>query len=83
MGRLQWSGGRMILTTISFCITVPLKEITMEFKLKNESEPNRQIEAEELIFDQNKLIFLGRLYHSLVSKTITHLKVKAKGVLIT
>ncbi|KAI8093036.1 Sec8 exocyst complex component-specific domain-containing protein [Halteromyces radiatus] len=40
-------------------------EITMEFKLKNETEPNRQIEADELIFDQNKLIFLGRLYHSL------------------
>ncbi|CAO3591713.1 unnamed protein product [Absidia cylindrospora] len=40
-------------------------EITMEFKLKNESQPERQIEADELIFDQNKLIFLGRLYHSL------------------
>ncbi|KAI8340907.1 Sec8 exocyst complex component-specific domain-containing protein [Chlamydoabsidia padenii] len=40
-------------------------EITMEFKLKNASQPDRQIEADELIFDQNKLIFLGRLYHSL------------------
>ncbi|ORX58842.1 hypothetical protein DM01DRAFT_1333460 [Hesseltinella vesiculosa] len=40
-------------------------EITMEFKLKNESQPDRQIHADELIFDQSKLIFLGRLYHSL------------------
>ncbi|KAI8063832.1 Sec8 exocyst complex component-specific domain-containing protein [Gongronella butleri] len=40
-------------------------EITMEFKLKNETHADRQMEADELIFDQNKLIFLGRLYHSL------------------
>ncbi|CAO3612442.1 unnamed protein product [Cunninghamella echinulata] len=40
-------------------------EITMEFKLKNEKTPDRQLEADELIFDQNRLVLLGRLYHSL------------------
>lgn len=74
MGGLQWSGrAHDSHGCLYFCIAVPLKEITMEFKLKNESEPNRQIEAEELIFDQNKLIFLGRLYHSLVCKKSSHI----------
>ncbi|KAF7732333.1 hypothetical protein EC973_005229 [Apophysomyces ossiformis] len=36
-------------------------EITMELKLKND----RQLEADELIFDSKRLIALGRLYHSL------------------
>ncbi|CAO3622394.1 unnamed protein product [Cunninghamella blakesleeana] len=40
-------------------------EITMEFKLKNEKVADRQMEADELIFDQNRLVLLGRLYHSL------------------
>lgn len=36
----------------------------MELKLKND----RVLDASELIFDSKKLIALGRLYHTLVSK---------------
>lgn len=42
----------------------------MEFKLKNEKVADRQMEADELIFDQNRLVLLGRLYHSLVNSII-------------
>jgi hypothetical protein len=38
----------------------------MELKLKND----RVLDASELIFDSKKLIALGRLYHTLVSKEI-------------
>lgn len=37
----------------------------MELKLKND----RVLDPSELIFDSKKLIALGRLYHTLVSKS--------------
>ncbi|KAG0169785.1 hypothetical protein DFQ29_009538 [Apophysomyces sp. BC1021] len=48
-------------TDFEFIKALNQAEITMELKLKNE----RQLEAEELIFDNKRLVALGRLYHSL------------------